>query len=163
MSKSKISCMANLHKVIKLALIYGFIGAVLLPFIHESYANIGKTFALVVLVIFVAEAAIKFSMYSFKEAILGLTVMTAIASILGVCFYLAVHNVVVEFLERNSKYFYLEITEHFRYYVSVISILVSGYVLCMVIFGFKKLIRKFRDNQEKARDYIDNAFEKNEN
>ncbi len=151
--------MTNLQKVIKLALIYGFIGAVLLPFIHESYANIGKTFALVLLLIFVTEAAIKFSMNRFKEAVLGFTVMTAIASILGACVYLALHSTVVEFLERNSKYFYLGMTEHFRYYMLAASIFAFGYLLCLMIFGFKKLISKFKDNQNKAKDYIDNAFD----
>lgn len=151
--------MTNLQKVMKQALIYGFIGAVLLPFIHESYANIGKTFALVVLSVLVIITTVKLSMYSFKEAILGLTVMLAISSILGVCLYLIVHEVVVDFLEKNSEYFYLGVTEHFRYYVSAAVILVLGYVLCLLIFGFKKLISKFKDNQKKTKDYIDNAFD----
>lgn len=153
--------MTNLQKVMKYALIYGFIGAVLLPFIHESYANIGKTFALVVLAVLVAAATIRLSMYSFKEAVLGLTVMLAISSILGACLYLIVHEMVVDFLEKNSEYFYLGVTEHFRYYVSAAVILILGYVLCLLIFGFKKLISKFKDNQKKTKDYIDNAFDEN--
>ena len=130
----------------------------MLPFIHESYANIGKTFALVLLLIFVAESAVKFSMHRFKEAILGFTVMTAVSSVLGACLYFALHNTIVEFLERNSKYFYIGITEHFRYYILAAAIFAFGYVLCILIFGFKKLIKKFKQNQNRTKEYIDNAF-----
>lgn len=151
--------MTNLQKVIKKALIYGFIGTVLLPLIHESYANIGKTFALVVLAALVTAATIKLSMYDFKEAFFGLTVMLAISSILGASLYLILHEKVIEILSNNSKYFYLGETGQFMYYVSAASILISSYVLCLLIFAVKKLIGKFKDNQKRTKNYIYNAFD----
>ncbi len=151
--------MTNIQKVIKYSLIYGFIGAVLLPFIHESYANIGKTFSLLVLASLVLVMTIRLSAFSFKEAILGITVTLAVSSVLGACIYLFVHNSVVDFLERNSKYFALGMTGHFRYYTFASLILLSGYAVCLLIFGFKGLIRKFKDNQTAAKSYIDNAFD----
>lgn len=151
--------MTDLQKVMKQALIYGFIGTVLLPLIHESYANIGKTFALAVLAVLVIAVTVKLSMYSFKEAFLGLTVMLAISSILGASLYLILHEKVIEILSDNSKYFYLGETGQFRYYISAALILFSSYVLFFLIFGFKKLVNKFRDNQKKTKDYIDNAFD----
>lgn len=151
--------MTNIQNEMKYSIIYGFIGAVLLPFIHESYANIGKTFSLLVLSALVLAMTVRLSQFSFKEALLGITVTLAVSSVLGACLYLFIHQKVVDFLERNSKYFALEMTEHFRYYVSVLLILLSGYVVCLIIFGFKGLFRKFRDNQTAVKDYIDNAFD----
>ncbi len=151
--------MTNIQKAIKYSLIYGFIGAVLLPLIHESYANIGKTFSLLVLALLVLVMTVRLSQFSFKEALLGITVTLSVSSVLGACLYLFIHQRVAEFLESNSKYFYLGVSGHFRYYFSAMLILLSGYVMCMVIFGFKRLVRKFKDNQTAAKDYIDNAFD----
>lgn len=151
--------MTNIQTAMKYSLIYGFIGAVLLPFIHESYANIGKIFSLLVLSALVLAMTVRLSQFSFKEALLGITVTLAVSSVLGACLYLFIHEKVVDFLERNSKYFALEMTEHFRYYVSVVLILLSGYLVCLIIFGFKGLFRKFRDNKTAVKDYIDNAFD----
>lgn len=151
--------MTNIQNAMKYSLIYGFIGAVLLPFIHESYANIGKTFSLLVLSALVLVMTVRLSQFSFKEALLGITVTLAVSSVLGACLYLFIHQKVVDFLEKNSKYFALEMTEHFRYYVSVVLILLSGYLICLIIFGFKGLFRKFRHNQTAVKDYIDNAFD----
>lgn len=151
--------MTNIQKAMKYSLIYGFIGAVLLPLIHESYANIGKTFSLLVLALLVLAMTVRLSRFSFKEAMLGITVTLAVSSVLGACLYLFIHERVVDFLESNSKYFYLGVTGHFRYYVSAVFILLSGYVVCLIIFGFKSLFRKFRDNQTQVKDYIDNAFD----
>ena len=151
--------MTNIQNAMKYSLIYGFIGAVLLPFIHESYANIGKTFSLLVLSALVLAMTVRLSQFSFKEAMLGITVTLAVSSVLGACFYLFIHERVVDFLERNSKYFALEMMEHFRYYISVVLILLSGYLICLIIFGFKGLFRKFRGNQMVVKDYIDNAFD----
>ncbi len=151
--------MTNIQNAMKYSLIYGFIGAVLLPFIHESYANIGKTFSLLVLSALVLAMTVRLSQFSFKEALLGITITLAVSSVLGACLYLFIHEKVVDFLEKNSKYFALEMTEHFRYYVSVLLILLSGYLVCLIIFGFKGLFRKFRDNQAAVKDYIDNAFD----
>ena len=151
--------MTNIQNAMKYSLIYGFIGAVLLPFIHESYANIGKTFSLLVLSALVLVMTVRLSQFSFKEALLGITVTLAVSSVFGACLYLFIHEKVVDFLEKNSKYFALEMTEHFRYYVSVLLIFLSGYLVCLIIFGFKGLFRKFRDNQTAVKDYIDNAFD----
>lgn len=151
--------MTNFQKAIKYSLIYGFIGAVLLPLIHESYANIGKTFSLLVLALLVLAMTVRLSQFSFKEALLGITVTLSVSSVLGACLYLFIHERVVDFLESNSKYFYLGVSGHFKYYVSAVLILLSGYAVCMVIFGFKNLVRKFKDNQTAAKDYIDNAFD----
>lgn len=151
--------MTNIQNAMKYSLIYGFIGAVLLPFIHESYANIGKTFSLLVLSALVLAMTVRLSQFSFKEALLGITVTLAVSSVLGACLYLFIHEKVVDFLEKNSKYFAMEMTEHFKYYVSALLILLSGYVVCLIIFGFKGLLRKFRDNQTAVKDYIDNAFD----
>lgn len=147
--------MTNIQKAMKYALIYGFVGAAALPLIHESYANIGKTFSLLLLTALVFAATIRLSLFSLKETLLGITVALAVSSVLGVSLYFIVHEWVVNFLEKNSHYFYLGISEHIRYYVFSAMIMLSSYVLCFVIFGFKKLI----NNQRKAKDYIDNAFD----
>ena len=125
--------MTNIQKAMKYALIYGFVGAAALPLIHESYANIGKTFSLLLLTALVFAATIRLSLFSLKETLLGITVALAVSSVLGVSLYFIVH----------------------RYYVFSAMIMLSSYVLCFVIFGFKKLI----NNQRKAKDYIDNAFD----
>ena len=153
--------MTNFQKAIKYSLIYGFIGAVIFPFIHESYANIGKTFSFVLLSALVLAMTIRLSMFSFKEALLGITVTLTLSSVLGACFYLCIHEKVVGFLEKNSKYFYIGVAEHFRYYVYSALILLSSYILCLIIFGFKKLEQKVRNNQTATKDYIDNAFNDN--
>lgn len=147
--------MTNIQKAMKYALIFGLIGAVLFPFIHESYANIGKTFSLLVLAVLVVAMTIRLSLFSLKEALFGITVVLAISSVLGACLYFIVHEWVVDFLEKNSKYFYLGMAEHFRYYVFASLILLSSYILCLLIFGFKRMIK----NQSATKDYIDNAFE----
>ncbi len=147
--------MTNIQKVIKYSLICGFIGAVLFPFIHESYANIGKTFSLAVLAVLVLAMTIRLSTFSLKEALFGITVTLAVSSVLGSSLYFIVHESIVDFLEKNSRYFYLGMDEHFRYYAFVSLILLSSYILCLLVFGVKRLIK----NRSAVKDYIDNAFD----
>lgn len=147
--------MTNIQKSMKYALIYGFVGAVLFPFIHESYANIGKTFSLIFLAALAFAMTIRLSMFSLKESLLAITVTLTLSSVLGACLYLFLHEWVIHFLEKNSKYFYLTLTEHFWYYVYAGLILLSSYVLCLLIFGFKRMIK----NRTVTKDYIDNAFD----
>ncbi len=151
--------MTNIQKTIKYSLIFGFIGAVLLPLIHESYANIGRTFSLLLLAVLVLAMTVRLSQFSLKEALLGITLTLAVSSVLGACIYLFVHNSIVSFLERNSKYFRLTAAEHLKYYVLTAVILMLSYAVCLLIFGFKGLVRKFKDNQTAAKSYIDNAFD----
>lgn len=151
--------MTSFQRAIKYSLIYGFIGAVLLPLIHESYANIGKTFSLLVLALLVLAMTIKLSMFGFKEAFIGITLTLSVSCVLGECLYFGMYEKIAGFLEKNAEYFSLGITEHFRYYISAAAILLSGYAVCLLIFGFKRLIRRFKDNQKAAQSYIDNAFD----
>ncbi len=150
--------MTNFQKAIKYSLIYGFIGAVIFPFIHESYANIGKTFSLALLTILVIVMTIRLSQFSPRHAFLGITITLTLSSVLGTCLYLIIHEKVVDFLQKNSRYFYIGVTEHFRYYAFVALILLSSYLLCLILLGFKKLVKNLSDNQTSTKDYIDNAF-----
>ncbi len=151
--------MTNIQSVMKRSLAYGFTGAVLLPLIHESYANIGKTFSVLLLLILVVIAALRISAFELKQAFLGVTVMIAMTSILGLCLYIPIHELVYDFLTENSKYFELTYTEHFNYYISAALILISAYLICLLKFGFHKLVNKLKGNQLAAKNYIENAFD----
>lgn len=147
------------NKWVKESLIFGLSGAIILPLIHECYANIGKTFSMIVLFLLVVFVSFRFSKYKPKEATTGIATTIALSGILGICIYLIFHGLIVDFLSKISKYFYLSTQEQIWYYIYVFILLILIFAFYFIFHGIKVAIKKTKDNGKKAQEYIDNAFD----
>ena len=58
----------DLQRSMKLSLIFGLAGAVLVPFLYEIYANVSTAAGLFLVAAWTVFVGIKFSFLSFKEA-----------------------------------------------------------------------------------------------
>ena len=144
--------MPDIQKSMKLSLAFGLSGAVILPVLYEVYANISAAAGLVLIAVWAVCAGAKFSALKFKEAFMGMVCTLAYAGILGVICYIVIHPKVSDMLNRRSAYFVL-----YAVLISLCMFLVWG-----GIFGVKKAIERFRLNREKTGEYIDKAFDDDE-
>ena len=149
----------DLQRSMKLSLIFGLAGAVLVPFLYEIYANVSTAAGLFLVAAWTVFVGIKFSFLSFKEAFLGITCTIAYSGILGFVCYIIVHPAVQNVLEKNSVYFQLTLQQQAYFVLYTIVIFLCMYVIWLAKFGVQCAIGKLKNNRDKAGEYIDNAFE----
>ena len=134
--------MPDIQKSMKLSLAFGLSGAVILPVLYEVYANI--------------------SALKFKEAFMGMVCTLAYAGILGVICYIVIHPKVSDMLNRRSVYFQLSLKQQAYFVLYAVLISLCMFLVWGGIFGVKKAIERFRLNREKTGEYIDKAFDDDE-
>ncbi len=151
--------MTDLQKAVKMSLITGFIGAAVLPILHETYANISKNFVIFCLLAGCVVSGILYSKRALKNALCAITVQISISAALGIALYVLIHPLVVSFLNKISKYFYLSSPESIYYYSLVLLNLLGIYFIYAVAHIIVLFIKRTKDSNEKIKSYIDNAFD----
>lgn len=152
----------DLKLPMKNSIILGLIGSALIPTLYEVYANIGRRFALILLAAWVIFCFVRLVRFPAKEALLSVTCLIAYTGILGIVMYCIIHPAVQSFLEKNSKYYYLPFKEEMWFFGLALGIMLMLYVLLAVKLMVQRSIAKFRENSEKAGQYIDSAFDSSE-
>ena len=135
--------MPDIQKSMKLSLAFGLSGAVILPVLYEVYANISAAAGLVLIAVW---------------AVCTL----AYAGILGVICYIVIHPKVSDMLNRRSVYFQLSLKQQAYFVLYAVLISLCMFLVWGGIFGVKKAIERFRLNREKTGEYIDKAFDDDE-
>ena len=158
----KGAAMPDIQKSMKLSLAFGLSGAVILPVLYEVYANISAAAGLVLIAVWAVCAGAKFSALKFKEAFMGLVCTLAYAGILGVICYIVIHPKVSDMLNRRSVYFQLSLKQQAYFVLYAVLISLCMFLVWGGIFGVKKAIERFRLNREKTGEYIDKAFDDDE-
>ena len=158
----KGAAMPDIQKSMKLSLAFGLSGAVVLPVLYEVYANISAAAGLVLIAVWAVCAGAKFSALKFKEAFMGMVCTLAYAGILGVICYIVIHPKVSDMLNRRSVYFQLSLKQQAYFVLYAVLISLCMFLVWGGIFGVKKAIERFRLNREKTGEYIDKAFEDDE-
>lgn len=151
--------MSDLQKAVKLSLVTGFIGAAVLPILHETYANISRGFVIFCLLAGCVVSGILYSKREVKNALCAITVQISISGALGIAIYVLIHPLTVSFLNKISKYFYLSAINSFYYYFSVFLNMLGIYFIYAVSHVIYVLIKRTKDSNEKIKSYIDNAFD----
>lgn len=150
--------MNDFQKAVKRSLLFGFCGAVILPVIHECYANISKSLFTVIIFALAVISGVMFSKFDVKSALVSISVFIALTSALGICLYLLIHPMIVSFLSNISKYFRLSFIESEIYYERVI----LAFCVVYIVYGLTHLgivfVRKTKKTNEEIKTYIDNAF-----
>ena len=154
--------MDTMKRSMKYSLIFGICGCAVIPVLYEVYANVSKDLALVLFAVYVIAAGVKFSPLPAKEAMLGITCTIAYSGVLSIPMFLIVHPWVRDMLQKRSKYFALSFSEQLRFVVMFALIFLLMYLVWAARAGFRKAFEKFRSNSEKAKTYIDNAFDDSE-
>lgn len=158
----KGAAMPDIQKSMKLSLAFGLSGAVMLPVLYEVYANISAAAGLVLIAVWAVCAGAKFSALKFKEAFMGMVCTLAYAGILGVICYIVIHPKVSDMLNRRSVYFQLSLKQQAYFVLYAVLISLCMFLVWGGIFGVKKAIDRFRLNREKTGEYIDKAFDDDE-
>jgi hypothetical protein len=156
------AAMPDIQKSMKLSLAFGLSGAVILPVLYEVYANISAAAGLVLIAVWAVCAGAKFSALKFKEAFMGMVCTLAYAGILGVICYIVIHPKVSDMLNRRSVYFQLSLKQQAYFVLYAVLISLCMFLVWGGIFGVKKAIERFRLNREKTGEYIDKAFDDDE-
>lgn len=151
--------MECMKRSMKYSLVFGICGCFVIPVIYEIYANVSRDIALWLFAAYVLAAGVKFSGLPAKEAFLGITCTVAYSSVLAIPAFLLVHPRVKSMLEKRSKYFALPFREQVRFLIAAALIFLLMYLFWLTRAGFKKAFEKFRSNGEKAKGYIENAFD----
>ncbi|WP_337790420.1 hypothetical protein [Ruminococcus bicirculans (ex Wegman et al. 2014)] len=154
--------MPDIQKSMKLSLAFGLSGAVILPVLYEVYANISAAAGLVLIAVWAVCTGAKFSALKFKEAFMGMVCTLAYAGILGVICYIVIHPKVSDMLNRRSVYFQLSLKQQAYFVLYAVLISLCMFLVWGGIFGVKKAIERFRLNREKTGEYIDKAFDDDE-
>ena len=158
----KGAAMPDIQKSMKLSLAFGLSGAVILPVLYEVYANISAAAGLVLIAVWAVCAGAKFSALKFKEAFMGMVCTLAYAGILGVICCIVIHPKVSDMLNRRSVYFQLSLKQQAYFVLYAVLISLCMFLVWGGIFGVKKAIERFRLNREKTGEYIDKAFDDDE-
>lgn len=158
----KGAAMPDIQKSMKLSLAFGLSGAVILPVLYEVYANISAAAGLVLIAVWAVCTGAKFSALKFKEAFMGMVCTLAYAGILGVICYIVIHPKVSDMLNRRSVYFQLSLKQQAYFVLYAVLISLCMFLVWGGIFGVKKAIERFRLNREKTGEYIDKAFDDDE-
>lgn len=151
--------MDSMKRSMKYSLIFGICGSAVIPVIYELYANVSKDLALLLFACYVIFAGVKFSPLPFREAMLGITCTVAYSGVLSIPMFLLIHPWVKSVLEKRSKYFRPALSEQLRFIIMTALIFLLMYLVWAARAGIKKAFEKFRSNGEKAKGYIDNAFD----
>ncbi|WP_242940219.1 hypothetical protein [Ruminococcus albus] len=142
----------------KLSIVFGLIGAVILPILYEIYANISTTVGLFFVICWVFFAGIKLSGLTFKEALIGITCTIAYSGVFGFIFALAIHPSAMKLLISRSVYFQLGLKEKLLFVATCFFMFLGMYLLWVIRFALRKVMEKFKSNREMAGSYIENAF-----
>lgn len=149
----------DLQGAVKRALILGFSGAVLLPVLHECYANISGAFAVFCIFAGALTSGILYAKFTAKNALVSITAQLALTGALGLALYFLIHPATVYFLNRVSKYFSLSYYESFMYYATVLAAFMSVYVFYGAAHLVYYLVHRSKSHGEKLKNSIDNAFD----
>lgn len=144
------------------ALKYGLIAAVLFPAVYESYANISRVFAAVILIAVCASAALGLSGFKPLHAVCGYFMYALVGLGLGAVAELMLHERVVEALEKSSVYFHLTVDEVVTFAYCTAFCYVGGGAVCLAASAARRLVRRLKQTQQPASDMIDKAFDDNE-
>ncbi|MGN0595472.1 MAG: hypothetical protein ACI4I6_09950 [Hominimerdicola sp.] len=150
--------MENLKTSMKYSLIFGLLGAVLIPVFYEVYANISRSVGLFFIACWAIFAGVKFSSLSAKEAFVGITCTIAYSGILGMICYIIIHPAVQKMLTENSVYFQLDLKSQMFFLLYAVLISILMYLIWLVRLGLTKAFHRLRNNRKMAGDYIANAF-----
>lgn len=142
-------------------MILGFAGAVLIPVLYEIYANVSPAVGLFLAAAWVVFAGLKFSFLDFKEAFIGITCTIAYSGILGMVCYFIIHPKIQQMLLNSSVYFQLSLKEKAYFLLYIALIFLCMYLVWLGKFGVCRAVEKIRSNSEKTGEYIDNAFNDN--
>lgn len=151
--------MSDFQKAVKRALIFGFSGAVILPFIHEFYANISGGFFTAVIFVLALICGVMFSRFEVKSALVSITVFTTVCAALGICLYVLIHPIAVSFLSSVSRYFRLSYLESVYYYAKLFLAFALVYLVYGVLHLVMILVVKSKASRDNIKTYIDNAFD----
>lgn len=154
--------MGDIQKSMKLSLVYGLSGAVLVPLLYEAYANVSAAVGLWLLAAWAVFVGVKFSALRFREAFVGITCCLAYTGVLGLVCYIIIHPAVSKSLSARSVYFQLSLKEQAYFLLYAALILLCIYVVWAARFGLDKALEKFRRNRDETGKYIDNAFDDND-
>lgn len=155
--------MSNIKKAMKYSIIFGSIGAFLMPVLYEFYANISKSISLILMLVYVVVASIFFSKLDRRSSFLGITVSIVYSCSLAMVCYVVIHPLVEKILSESSVYFQLSLKEQVKFFGYSILLLVGMYLICLTKKGIMKAFYTFKSNREKAGSYIEDAFSDEEN
>ncbi len=144
---------------VKKSLLYGFVGALLFPLVYECYANVMQGLAIFIAAAGCIFVAIKLFPYKCKDALPAIAFFIVISAGLGVFLEIMLHDNVVSFLEKNSKYFYLSYKEIAYFAVKIFVCYMLSFLVYLGKVGIMSAVAKIRSNGEKTAGYIDNAFD----
>lgn len=152
----------NMTKSIRLALVFGFVGAVGIPLAYEVYANVSRFIALALLVVGAVYVGLKLSEFSFKDAFVAFVFMFVLMTGFAIVGFMIIHPAVVKYLEDRSDYFSLSTADSVKFFVKTAGIQLLAIGVCVLKSCGKMMINKFRENSEATRKYIENAFDDEE-
>ena len=150
--------MKDFNTAMRRSLVFGAIGAVLVPLMFECYANVSRTGAFMILAGWAVFIGVKYSLLDYKAAMLAASAGTAYTIGLGLICYIIIHKAAVAILEKNSKYFYLDWSEHLKFWVFTFLILCSAYIVMFFVWGIRYAVRQIKSNNQRVEGYIANAF-----
>lgn len=150
--------MTNNQQSVKRALRYGFIGAPLLVFIYECYANIMPSIAIALAMAGCAFVGIKLCKFELSEGLSAGAFFVVISAGLGIFLQIMLHDRIVVFLEKNSKYFHLGFKGTVLFIVWMIVCYTLTFAIIIGKAGVSAAIHKIRNNGERSATFIENAF-----
>lgn len=152
----------DVKKTVRLALIFGFVGAVGIPLAYELYANVSRFIALALLVAGAVYVGIKLSEFSFKDSFIAFVFMFVLMTGFSIVCFMIIHPMVVDFLEKKSDYYPLATDESVKFFIKTAGIQLLAIAVCVLKGCIKYMIKKLRENSEATGKYILNAFDDEE-
>ncbi len=146
--------MDDMKKAMKLSLMFGLPGSVIVPVAFEVYANISQWAAFFFMGAWVIFLGIKFYPLPVKPALVGISALIAYTVIFGFALMPTIHTSVKEYLEKNSEYFYLSFQQSAVFWLYAVLI----FLLLFLSAAARFAVDKIRSNNERSAHYIDNAF-----
>lgn len=145
----------NFVKSVKLGLFTALYASVCIPVGYEIYANISRTFALLLLLAGAVFIGIRFAKLPLKEAFIGFVYSVILTVGFSLVTSLVIHRLSVKFIDSISGYISISLDLTFDFYIKTAAI--SLVIIALPIL--KLVLDKFRQNSEATKNYIDNAFD----
>ena len=146
--------MDDMKKAMRLSLKFGLPGALVVPVSFEVYANISQWAAFIMLGAWVLFIGLKFYPLPVKPALVGISALIAYMVIFGFALMPTIHTSVKRYLEKNSKYFQLDLQQSAVFWLYAVLI----FLLLFLSVAARFAVDKIRSNNERTAHYIDNAF-----
>ncbi len=150
--------MTNNQQSVKSALRYGFIGAPFLVFIYECYANVMPSIAIAIALCGILFVAIRLCKYELSDGLSAGAFFLVISAGLGLFLEIMLHDRIVAFLEKSSKYFHLDFKETIMFVVQIVLCYVLLFIIIIGKAGVRAAINKIKNNGERSATFIENAF-----